>query len=139
MEAICFESNVVHQGSGFLLTMESYTRLRCFTSYGRVSQHRRTSLKARLRCCLRLYKTQGSVSPWNHTHGSNVSCPTAAFRNIVSVNLVTRLKAPFRHDTTLPTRAPMFRILRSRFATSSMPSCSTVRLSIAYVAWGVII
>ena len=30
-----------------------------------------------------------------------------------------------------PRAAPMFLVLRTRFATSSMPSCSTVRLSIA--------
>jgi hypothetical protein len=29
------------QDSGFLFTMETYTRLRCFASYDRVSQHRR--------------------------------------------------------------------------------------------------
>ena len=33
-----------------------------------------------------------------------------------------------------PRAAPMFAVLRMRFATSSMPSCSTVRHSIAYFA-----
>ena len=32
--------------------------LRCFASYDRVSQHCRTSHQTRLRCCLRLFKTQ---------------------------------------------------------------------------------
>ena len=62
-------------------------------------------------------------------------------------HLLITQKAPLRHDATLPTPAPMFLVLRTRFATSawggryvfatsSMPSCSTVRLSIAYFACG---
>ena len=70
---------------------------------------------------------------------SDVSRPTAAFRNIVDAKLLNRA-SPHRlyrcaPASWLPTRspraAPLFRVLRPRFTASSMPSCSTVRLSIA--------
>ena len=70
---------------------------------------------------------------------SDVCRPKDAFRNIVDAKLLNRasLHRLFRCAPTswLPTRspraAPMFRVLRPRFTASSMPSCSTVRLSIA--------
>ena len=70
---------------------------------------------------------------------SDVSRPTDAFRNIVDAKLLNRasLHLLFRCAPTswLPTRsprgAPLFRVLRPRFTASSMPSCSTARLSIA--------
>ena len=70
---------------------------------------------------------------------SDVSRPTDAFRNIVDAKLLNRasLHRLFRCAPTSwlrthsPRAAPLFRVLRPRFTASSMPSCSTVRLSIA--------
>jgi hypothetical protein len=85
---------------------------------------------------------------------SDVSRPTDAFRNIVDAKLLNRVSPSLislrtylmvadaltksRSDVSRPTDAFRNICLGGQIciATSSMPSCSTVRLSIAYFAWG---
>ena len=88
-------------------------------------------------------KTKGSVSPWKHTKTTGVhftvledTITRFIFHSRKPLKFHQIHQDPLPYDATLPSRAPMFRVRRPLFATSSMTSCSTVCVSIAYVAWG---
>jgi hypothetical protein len=89
--------------------------LRCFASYGRVSQHLPggADMYSQHRRC---QVAQPCVSPSPISRGGD--CLHA--RHL----LITR-KVLLRDDATLPTPAPMFLVLRTRFATSACITMST--------------
>ena len=70
------------QKSGFHFTMESSTML-LFTF---------PRTMARLSCCLRLFKTQGSASPWKLTQGSS-----ERWLVLADVFAFSRLRVPLHH------------------------------------------
>ena len=97
------------------MTLHYRHLLRCFSCYGRVSQHLPggADMYSQHRRC---QVAQPCVSPSPISRGGD--CLHAR-------HLLITHKAPLRHDATLPTPAPMFLVLRTRFATSACITMST--------------
>ncbi len=90
--------------------------IRCFSSYGRVSQHLPggADMYSQHRRC---QVAQPCVSPSPISRGGD--CLRACIYCLHTRHFLITQKAPLRHDATLPTPALMFLVLRTCFTTSA--------------------